>query len=133
MSNLTDESIVLNHIITLAKKQDDIEVLWLYGSRARKQAQSNSDFDLAVAFKTYLPDPLERRLRPELLTLNWRKTLASDLSIIDINNVPLPLAYTVVQDNTVLYCTNTLRRMTTEQVIMSKWELDYCYHQKHYA
>jgi len=123
----------LKNIIQLAKENAEVEVLWLYGSRARNKAGANSDYDLAVAFKTYISEPVERRLRPEMLALAWHKQLNIPLSIIDINQVPLPLAYTVVQDNTLLYSKNDYRRMTEEQRIMSKWEIDYCYHKKHYA
>jgi hypothetical protein len=50
---------------------------------------------------------------------------------VDINQAPLPLAYTVVLDNTLLYSKNGYRRMTEEQKIMSKRGLDYCYYKKH--
>lgn len=123
----------LEAIIALAKNNVDVEILWLYGSRARGNAGKNSDYDLAVAFKNYIQDPVERRLRPELLAMDWKHQLGTVLSIVDINLVTLPLAYTIVQDNTVLYCKNHYRRMVEEQRIMSKWEIDYCYHKKHYA
>lgn len=124
----------LNQIIHLAKINNDIEVIWLYGSQARGCATHKSDYDLAVAFKSYIEDPIERRLRPELLAIKWNKIIADiDLSIIDINFVPLPLAYTVINDNTLLNESNNYRRMTEEQRIMSKWELDYLYHKKKYA
>jgi len=120
-------------IVQLAENNAEVEIVWLYGSRARGNAHSQSDYDLAMAFKTYIEDPIERRLRPELLALKWCKKLNSQLSIIDINQVPLPLAYTVIQDNKLLYSQNDYRRMVEEQRIMSKWELDHTYHQKHYA
>ncbi|WP_428357393.1 type VII toxin-antitoxin system MntA family adenylyltransferase antitoxin [Methyloprofundus sp.] len=123
----------LINIIQLAKNNAEVEVLWLYGSRARNKANNESDYDLAVAFKTYIEDPIERRLRPEILVLEWHEKLNIPLSIIDINQAPLPLAYTVVLDNTLLYSKNNYRRMIEEQKIMSKWEIDYCYHRKHYA
>ena len=123
----------LINIIQLAKNNAEVEVLWLYGSRARNKANNESDYDLAVAFKTYIEDPIERRLRPEILALEWHEKLNIPLSIIDINQAPLPLAYTVVLDNTLLYSKNNYRRMIEEQKIMSKWEIDYCYHRKHYA
>lgn len=124
---------VIEQLVQLTQKNSDIDVLWLYGSRARSNNTANSDYDLAVAFKTYIDDPVERRLRPELLALQWAKLLSVELSIIDINIVPLPLAYTVVQDNTVIYSRNDYRKMVEEQRIMSKWELDHLYHRKHYA
>ncbi|MBE0472512.1 MAG: nucleotidyltransferase domain-containing protein [Methyloprofundus sp.] len=123
----------LINIIQLAKNNTEVEVLWLYGSRARSEAKIESDYDLAVIFKTYIEDPIECRLRPEILALEWHEQLKIPLSIIDINQVPLPLAYTVVLDNTLLYSKNDYRRITEEQKIMSKWEIDYCYHRKHYA
>ncbi len=123
----------LINIMQLAKNNVEVEVLWLYGSRARNKANIDSDYDLAVAFKTYIEDPIERRLRPEILALEWHEKLNIPLSIIDINQAPLPLAYTVVLDNTLLYSKNNYRRMIEEQKIMSKWEIDHCYHRKHYA
>jgi len=123
----------LINIMQLAKNNVEVEVLWLYGSRARNKANIDSDYDLAVAFKTYIEDPIERRLRPEILALEWHEELNIPLSVIDINQAPLPLAYTVVLDNTLLYKKNNYRRMIEEQKIMSKWEIDHCYHRKHYA
>ena len=120
-------------IIKMAENNPDIEVLWLYGSRARNKAAENSDYDLAVAFKSYLKDPIESRLRPELLSLEWRRLLDIDLSIVDINQASIQLAYTIVQDNSLLQSKNDFRWLTEEQIIMSKWELDHLYHRKHYA
>ncbi len=133
MSKPCDQNQTIREIIALASKNNDIEILWLYGSRARNKANRHSDFDLAVAFKTYIDDPVERRLRPEILALQWANKLGVDLSIVDINQAPLPLAYTVVQDNCLLYSNNDFRKMVEEQRIMSKWEIDYCYHKKRYA
>jgi len=135
MEKLSNQQLIINKIIALAKSHLDIDVIWLYGSRARNKANSQSDYDLAIAFKLYLEDPVERRLRPELLALQWKKQLDQcvDLSIVDINQASLPLAYTVIQDNTTLYSQNEFRRMTEEQKIMSKWEIDHLYHRKHYA
>ena len=123
----------IKQIIILAHNCPEVEVLWLYGSQARGHSNHNSDYDLAVAYKSYIKDPVERRLRPELLSLDWNKQLDIALSIVDINQASLPLAYTIIKDNTVLYSQNDYRRMIEEQKIMSKWELDYLYHRKHYA
>ena len=123
---------VLKNIVFLAKKNSSVEVIWLYGSRARHTAHKLSDYDLAIAFKDYVADPVERRLRPEILALQWKKELSIEISILDINQVTLPLAYTVVADNCVLYSSNDYRLMDEEQKIMSKWELDHLYHRKCY-
>ncbi len=133
MSNAFQLTHNIKKIVEQAENSAEVEILWLYGSQARGSANENSDYDLAIAFKTYIKDPVERRLRPELLALKWTKRLSIQLSIVDINLAPLPLAYTVVEDNTLLYCRNQFRRYVEEQRIMSKWELDYLHHRKRYG
>jgi len=129
----SDQTKAIGKIITLAENNAEVEVIWLYGSRARNNANEDSDYDLAVAFRTYIKDPVARRLRPELIALEWNKQLSLPLSIVDINQASLPLAYTVIQDNNLIYSQNNYRRMTEEQKIMSKWEIDHIYHKKQYA
>jgi len=119
--------------VELASVEPEVDVLWLYGSRARSNASVDSDFDLAIAFKSFVDSPIERRLRPELLALDWQKKLGLEISIVDFNQAPIQLAYTIVKDNCVIFSRNDFRLMTEEQKVMSKWELDHLYHQEHYA
>ena len=128
-----NQEIIINQLVTLSEQNNDVEIVWLYGSRARNSASASSDYDLAIAFKTYIEDPLERRLRPELIALKWQKIIGRKLSVVDIEQASLPLAYTVIEDNCLLYSCNDYKRMTKEQIIMSKWEIDHLYHRKHYA
>ncbi|WP_404358383.1 nucleotidyltransferase domain-containing protein [Methylotuvimicrobium sp. KM1] len=44
----------LNGIIDLARRDRSIDVVWLYGSRAKGVAHARSDYDLAVAFTILL-------------------------------------------------------------------------------
>ena len=121
-------------LIQLAKTNDDIELLWLYGSHAKGTAHEKSDIDLAVAFKTWENDVIERRLRPELLALDWRNKLnlyEDQLSILDISNAPIPIAMSVLQNGELLLSKNASRQLQEQQRIMSKWEIDYLYHYQH--
>lgn len=121
-------------IIQLAEDDENIELLWLYGSHAKGTAHKNSDIDLAVAYKTWENDVMERRLRPELLAIEWQNKLKlkeGELSILDINNVPIPLAMSVLKTGHLLLGKNLSRQLQEQQRIMSKWEIDYLYHYKH--
>ncbi|WP_215396788.1 type VII toxin-antitoxin system MntA family adenylyltransferase antitoxin [Rheinheimera oceanensis] len=121
-------------LAAMAAADSNILALWLYGSRARGNARTDSDYDLAVLFASSPTDELERRLQPELLALDWQQLLACPaLSVINIMQVPLPLAISVLEDNTVLYCRDDTARLLAEARLMSKWELDYQYHQANYA
>lgn len=118
-------------IIQLAEADDRIELLWLYGSHAKGKVHDQSDIDLAVAFKSWENDVVERRLRPELLALDWQNRLnipEGRLSIADITNAPIPLAMAVLQSGELWLCKNRSRQLQEQQRIMSKWEIDYLHH-----
>jgi predicted nucleotidyltransferase len=120
-------------LIELAQQNDEIELLWLYGSQAKGTAHSHSDVDLAVVFKRYEEDVLERRLRPELLAMDWQRALGlpeGQLSVLDVNIAPIPLSVNVLNDGQLLLCKNTSRLLREQQRIMSMWEIDYLHHHK---
>ena len=121
-------------IIQLAKEDDNIELLWLYGSYAQGTAHEKSDIDIAVVFKTWEKDIIERRLRPELLAIEWLNKInlrEGELSILDMNISPIPLAMSVLKQGVLLLSKNRSRQFQEQQRIMSKWEIDYLYHYQH--
>lgn len=133
---MADPTDILKGLAELAARDDDIAVLWLYGSRAKGTAGGDSDYDLAVAFRHFEKDALERRLRPQLLAQTWQDELGlaeDQLSIVDINLAPLPLAHAVIRTGRVLLARDKLRLIREEQRITSMWEIDHQYHQQHYA
>ncbi len=119
----------LNAITELARQNPDIVIVWLYGSRATGRDHQASDYDLAVAFERFIKDdPVEKRLRPECLALDWQQALALhdfQLSVIDINQAPILLAWEVIQADTVLFCRDENRLWQETLRIHSRMELDY--------
>ncbi len=121
-------------LIQLAKESNTIELLWLYGSYAKGSAHDKSDIDIAVVFKTWEKDVIERRLRPELLAMEWQNKLnlrEGELSILDMNYAAIPIAMSVLQSGQLLLSKNFSRQLQEQQRIMSKWEIDYLYHYQH--
>jgi predicted nucleotidyltransferase len=116
----------LQAIIDFLQSRDEVIIAWLYGSRARNDYDVDSDYDIAVAFEPHkLPDILDNRLRPELLALDLQKSLGlseSSVSIIDINNVAVALAFNAITSDCVLVNKDVLKQMTNETIIMSKYE-----------
>ena len=123
-------------IIELARQNADIVIVWLYGSRAKGTDNINSDYDLAVAFKSFIKnDPLEQRLRPECLALDWQQALALhdfQLSIVDINQAPIPLAWQIIEPDCVLYCRDERRLWQETRRIGSRMEIDFILPVYHY-
>lgn len=119
----------LSTITSLAERNPDIVIVWLYGSRAKGVAHPESDYDLAVAFESFIKDdPIEKRLRPECLALDWQPVLKLHdfhLSIVDINQAPIPLAWEIIEADTVLHCRDQHRFWQEILRIHSRMELDY--------
>lgn len=111
----------LKELSRLAADTGVIEVLWLYGSRARGDAGSTSDYDLAVA----LGGPLSNEERWQALEAFEHEAalaLAAAVSCLDINRAPVPLAANVIHEGRVLYCRSDLRLRSEEQRVWSLWE-----------
>jgi uncharacterized protein len=94
-------------------------VAWLYGSRATGQARPDSDYDIAVALvetavgNYELIDQVQCELACNIL---------EPVSVVDVNQVPVPLAYNVITFGRVLVCKSDLRLRKEEQRIWSQWE-----------
>lgn len=119
----------LTTLTELARQNPDVAVVWLYGSRAKGNAHAASDYDLAVAFNSFIKnDPVEKRLRPECLALDWQQALGLPdfrLSVVDINQAPIPLAWEIIQAETVIFCRDENRLWQETLRIHSRMELDY--------
>ncbi|QEY59746.1 nucleotidyltransferase domain-containing protein [Pseudomonas sp. C27(2019)] len=127
---------IINQCISFAQNDPDIAVLWLYGSQAKGTASAHSDYDFAIAFSVFKKDPWQQRLRPELLAEKWAEQLgvpSQKISIVDINQIPLPLAFSIISSGKVVLSKNTMRLIKEEQRISSMWEIDYQYHRRHYG
>jgi predicted nucleotidyltransferase len=111
----------LKALAHLAADSATIEVLWLYGSRARGDAGSASDYDLAVALRGPLSNE-ERWQALEAFEYEAAVALAASVSCVDINRAPVPLAANVIHEGQVLFCRSDLRLRSEEQRVWSLWE-----------
>lgn len=118
---------ILEKIIANIKILDDVVVVWLYGSQAKGTSHSQSDIDIAIAFKNFNLTDLERKLRPQELSLILSAQLNlpdGKLSIVDINNVPVYLAFNIVEYGKVICCKNKTREFKEEQRIYGQFEFE---------
>ena len=125
MNKFEVQTKLLDQIYRLANANDDIEVLSLYGSRAKDSFHDSSDYDLAVAFKDFTLSVSDRYLRPNLLAMEWACELGveeSMLSIIDINTSPVYLTFNVIEYGKVVYQEPTMRRVIEHNRIYSQYE-----------
>jgi len=121
---MKEQEHITNRINRLAQDDPAIEVVWLYGSRAKGTANERSDYDLAVAYTR--PGEAGREIilsyPCDELAYQWSKQTDAKISIVDINHVPAALAYSIISDGMVIFCNNDLRLHAEESRIWSVWE-----------
>jgi predicted nucleotidyltransferase len=133
--NITQEEI-LKKIKNLAMEDANIAIVWLYGSRADNSATTGSDYDFAIAFNQFPENDWDKRLQPELVAQYWADTLSVPLekiSVVDFNHIPLALALSVVNSNSVLLAKDSVRLAKEENRVSSMWELDQMYHRQQFG
>ncbi|NLQ19069.1 nucleotidyltransferase domain-containing protein [Marinomonas sp. M1K-6] len=120
-------------LLKLAEADPQINALWLYGSHAKGLAHEYSDLDLAVQFTSHETDIFTRRMRPEMLLLDWQQSLQlgdGQLSVIDLMQAPILLGIEVIQANTLWYCRERGLMLQGVGKIMSRYEIDYLHEEK---
>jgi predicted nucleotidyltransferase len=120
-----DHDLILSGIISLASQHDDVEVLWLYGSRATGGYHTSSDFDLAIAFKNFDLSPMDKLSRPHEIAMDWALILevpTNLISIVDINTIPAYLGFNVVEYGVILYQESSARSYKEANRIYSQYE-----------
>lgn len=116
---------LLEDLASMAEQHDDIAVLWLYGSRATGSDHEYSDIDLAIAFKQFDLTPADKMARTYELAMEWARQVGihSDLmSIVDINTIPVYLAFSVIQEGRILYQEDSPRAYKEADRISSQYE-----------
>ena len=108
-------------IVETLAQQAEVEVLWLYGSRANDNHHQNSDYDLAVAFNSLTSNRFQS-IDDLHYALNKIDDIKESISIVDINQVPTPLAISIIDEGRVLHCQSDLRLRQEQQRVWSLWE-----------
>jgi predicted nucleotidyltransferase len=127
---------LITKITQLVSQDKEIALLWIYGSQADASATPESDYDLAIAFALPQGNTLESRLRSEVKALEWAEQLnltSNQISVVDINLAPLPLAMGIIHNGVLLHQGSGLRLAREENRITSMWELDHEYHQRQFG
>jgi predicted nucleotidyltransferase len=122
---MINQAKLLAKIKRLSTENDDVVVVWLYGSRATGTETKESDFDLAIAFKNFKLSTMDAFLRPNELAIDWAQLLnipEEKLSLVDINKAPIYLAFNIVEYGEIIYQTPTSRAFTEQNRIYSQYE-----------
>jgi predicted nucleotidyltransferase len=120
-----DHDAVLAGIISLAASNADVEVVWLYGSRATGSYHEASDFDLAIAFKDFTLSPSDKLSRPHEIAMDWALALdvpTDVISIVDVNQIPAYLGFNVVEYGVIVYQEPSARSYKEANRIYSQYE-----------
>ena len=93
--------------VNFFEEQQDVVMAFLYGSRARGEAQtiSTSDWDFALSFVNECPAQLDRLARMERMKSELSVALGisgAAVDLVDLRRVPIGLCITVAEEGRIL-------------------------------
>ena len=115
--------------VDLVSRSVEISTLWLYGSRARGDHVPDSDYDLAVTFTQWMPSPIESVTRLEALRSSLQQVIDGEVSLVELDRVPIPLAASIVSEGLLLIDHTPVETGWLCQRIWSKWD-DWCFQRR---
>jgi len=110
----------------LASRNADLSSLWLYGSRARGDQGTGSDYDFAVTFAHRAASPLAAVTRLGELRSALAEALDAEVSVVELDRVATPLAASIVSEGRLLLDRAPVETGWLCQRIWSKWD-DWCF------
>ncbi len=118
--------LILEKIIKLVCQHSQVDAIYLYGSRSKGTALEESDWDIGILFSDFIQDILEQINRPQYLEaiLQRKLNLYDKISIVDVELVPPPLQYNIIQGKKI-FDRGVLHVRKIEHSIFSKIEKDY--------
>jgi uncharacterized protein len=96
----------------LATAPSEVVAVYLYGSRARDEARSDSDVDLAF-FRT-TASPLTLRAQPYALASVIERALGLEVDLVELNRAPPDLVHEVLRDGEVVLDRDPAQRVRME-------------------
>ena len=113
-------------IADIVTRSEQVDAIYLYGSRARGLTHAESDWDIALLFSRWESDRLEALLRPQTIEalLQRELKLYDRISVVDLALVPAPLQFNIV-NGMKLYDRGVPHVRRIENSIASKIEIDY--------
>ena len=98
-----------------------IDIVWLFGSRALGKGTPISDWDLAVKFRLAQSWKEQLHLRFAISELVGTE----QVDLVDWDKAPLPLRYAIVQEGIILVCQNEeLRVDLLTETRSSYWDFE---------
>ena len=104
-----------------------IDVVYLYGSKAKGRSDQLSDYDFGVLFKKGLSSKKRFNLILALFSQIGKKLGVAEerIDVVDLEEAPLLLQFNTILGK-VIYCRNEKRRVDFETYVMGR------YHDEHY-
>jgi len=90
-------------LVEAISKDEHVNALFLFGSRAEDRQGDTSDVDLAVLLDDDLPRRLRSDKRLDLLALATTTLSTDEVDLVVLNDAPVSLAYRVFSQGRLLY------------------------------
>lgn len=99
----------VKQIIEFAKNKP-IEVIYLFGSRAKGEMKPLSDYDFAVLFDDSINSSERFDLKLELIVFFSHLFATDSVDVLDLNSAPVAFRYEAIQPRADIYTKSKIKR-----------------------
>ena len=110
----------MNHK-AIFNKYPQIISAYLFGSRAREDFSSISDYDFAVQVDEKIPKTSYTDLKLNLIGDLCHNLKTDAVDVVVLNEAPLLLKHRILRDRKVLFCRSQLKRVRNEAKILIEY------------
>ncbi|HLD26832.1 MAG TPA: nucleotidyltransferase domain-containing protein [Patescibacteria group bacterium] len=104
-----------------------VEVVYLFGSQTEQETHPTSDVDIAILFQKGLEKNKRFDLKLEYIGQLSRILMTDFLDVVDLQDAPLLLSYSVITPRYILFVRDEQKRVEYEQYVLSRY-LDNLYY-----
>jgi predicted nucleotidyltransferase len=106
------------HYPNIFRNYPEIEIAYLFGSRARGNYSPISDYDFAVQLKNNVKPRNYIDIKLILIKELCRALKTDRVDVVILNEAPLLLKHRIIKDKRLLFCRSQLKRIRLESQIL---------------
>lgn len=112
----------IESLVLYAKKRENIEAIYLFGSSGTEYETAFSDIDIAILYGTYITLEEELSVECDICKIFSR----DNIDVVSLNKVPVNLQFEIISTGDLIYCKDNLKLVDFIESVINFYQ-DYSY------
>ncbi len=128
---MLDISLYIPRMKEYFSKQEELEIIYLFGSAAAGSMGPLSDVDIAILLKSEIPEERYTDLRLKIMGEIMSMLKFGEVEVVPLNSAPLLFQFRAIRDGKIIFSGSERSRIEYESKVLREY-LDYKYFEEAY-